>query len=48
MNSYYPPFLFMLVPFAIWLGVIAFVILMTLRLVRGVERIASALERPKP
>ena len=48
MDSYYPPFLFMLVPLAIWLGVVAFVIVMAVRLVRGVERIATALESRKP
>ena len=48
MDSYYPPVLFMLIPMAIWLGVVAFVVVMALRLVRGVERIAIALESRKP
>lgn len=40
-----PGLLLMLVPFAIWLGVVAFVVVMALRLVRGIERIATALEQ---
>lgn len=36
---------FFLAYFLIWLGIIAFAVVMTWRLVRGVERIAAALER---
>lgn len=39
---------FFLIPLTIWLAVIVFVVVMSLRLVRGVERIAQALERRAP
>lgn len=45
MNSSPFPGMLIVVPFLIWLGVVAFVIAMMWRLVRGVERIAAALER---
>ena len=40
--------LFFLIPLTIWLAVVVFVVVMSLRLVRGVERIAQALERRGP
>mgnify|MGYP000058818155 CR=1 FL=1 len=45
MNSFPGPALAMLIPLAIWLGVVTFMIVLALRLVRGVERIAAALEQ---
>jgi hypothetical protein len=35
----------MLIPFLVWLGIVVFMIMLALRLVKGVERIANALER---
>lgn len=45
MDTFPAAYLAMLVPFLIWLGIVVFVIMLALRLVRGVERIANALER---
>lgn len=45
MDNYPGPALFFLIPLAIWLGALAFVVVMSIRLVRGIERIANALER---
>ena len=45
MDSYTFPYLMMLVPFFVWLGVIVFVMMLLVRLVRAVERVAAALER---
>lgn len=45
MNTFPGPAPAMLIPLAIWLGVITFMIMLALRLVRGVERIAAALEQ---
>lgn len=48
MNDFPSVGMVMLIPFLIWLAIIAFVITLALRLVRGVERIAAALERDGP
>jgi hypothetical protein len=45
MDTFPAPYLFMLVPFLIWLGVVVLIVMFALRLVRGIERIANALER---
>jgi len=45
MNTFPGPALAVLIPLAIWLGVVTFMIILALRLVRGVERIAGALEQ---
>lgn len=45
MDSYTFPYIMMLVPFLVWLGVIVFVMMLLVRLVRAVERVAAALER---
>jgi hypothetical protein len=43
-GSPFPAAMF-LIPVLLWLGMLVFIIAMAVRLVRGVERIAAALER---